>query len=100
MRHQSWWPGRFEYGVACSTPSGAERAVVEDDEATPRGNAEEAGSRAAAVVATTLGIVAVAEAETGGGVKWQTVLQGENRSVMSRSTTMICCQVTMEASDA
>ena len=56
--------------------SGAERAVVEDDEATLRGSAEVAGSRAAAGVATALGDVAVAETETDGGVKWRAVLQG------------------------
>ena len=53
--------------------SGAERAVVE---ATPRGSAEGVESRAAAVVATALRVVAVTEAETDGWVKWRAVLQG------------------------
>ena len=48
---------------------------VEDDKATPRGSSDGAGSRAAAGVATTLGDVAVAEAETDGSVKWWAVLQ-------------------------
>ena len=56
--------------------SGTKRSVVEDDEATPRDSAEEAGSWAAAVIATALGSVAVAEAETDGGVRWWAVLQG------------------------
>ena len=56
--------------------SEAEKAVVEDDEATSRGSAEVAGSRAATGVATALGDVAIAEEETDGGVMWQTVLQG------------------------
>ena len=51
--------------------------VVEDDEATPRGSAEVAGSRAAAGVATVLGGVAVAEVQTDSGVKWWAVLQGK-----------------------
>ena len=59
-----------------SSSSGAERAVVEDDEATSGGSTEVAGSRAAACVATALGGVAVAEAEMDGGVKWQAALQG------------------------
>ena len=40
--------------------------VVEEDEAIPRGSAEGVDSMAAAVVATALGGVAVAEAETDG----------------------------------
>ena len=56
--------------------SRAEKSAVEDDEATSRGSAEVAGSRAAAGVATTLEGVAVAETEVDGGVKWRAVLQG------------------------
>ena len=62
--------------VVKPSSSGAERAVVEDDEVTPIGSAEVAGSRAAADVATTLGGVTVAEAEKDGGVEWRAVLQG------------------------
>ena len=54
--------------VVKPSSSGAERAVVEDDEATPRGSAEAAGSKAAAGISTALGGVAVAEVETDGGV--------------------------------
>ena len=50
--------------VVKPSSSEAERTVVEDDEATPRGSAEVAGSTAAADVATALGDVAVAEAKT------------------------------------
>ena len=53
--------------VVKPSSSGAERVVVEDDEATPRGSAEVAGSRVAAGVATPLKDVAVEEAETDGG---------------------------------
>ena len=56
--------------------SGAKRAVVEDDEATPRGSAQVTGLRAAAGVATALGGVSAAETEVDGGVKWRAVLQG------------------------
>ena len=56
--------------------SRAERALVEDDETTPRDNTEVAGSRAAAGVATALKGVAVAKAEMNGGMKWRAVLQG------------------------
>ena len=66
--------------VVKPSSSGAERAVVEDDEVTPIGSAEVAGSRAAAGVATALGGVAVAEAETDGGVEWRAVLQGRRPS--------------------
>ena len=62
--------------VVKPSSSGAERSVVEDDEVTPRGSAEGVGLRAAAVVATTLRGVAVAEAETDSGAKWRPVLQG------------------------
>ena len=65
MRHQPWWPGRFEFTVV-KPSSGAEIAVVEDEEATPRGSAEGAGSRAAAGVATALGSVAVAKTKADG----------------------------------
>ena len=61
--------------VVKPSSSRAERAVVEDDEATPRGSAEVAGSRAAAGVATALGGVPVAETEADGGVRWRAVLQ-------------------------
>ena len=50
--------------------------MVEDDEVTSRRSAEGADLRAAAGVATALGGVAVAEAETNGRVKRWTVLQG------------------------
>ena len=43
--------------VVKPSSSGAERAVVEDDEATPRGSAEGVDSRAAAGVATTVGFI-------------------------------------------
>ena len=62
--------------VVKPSSSGAERTVVEDDEATPRGSDEGTGSRAATGVATALGGVPVAETETDGGMKWRTVLQG------------------------
>ena len=84
--------------------SGVERAVAENDEATSRGSAEATGSRAVTSVGTALGGVAIAEAETVGGVKRMAVLQGgkpprEALETMSRSTTMTRCQATMEASD-
>ena len=62
--------------VVKPSSSGAERAVVEDDKATPRCSTEGVDSRAAAGVVTVLGGVAVAEIEMDGGVKWQAVLQG------------------------
>ena len=61
--------------------SGAERAVVEDDEATLRGRAEGEGSRIAAGVTIALEGVAVAEAETEDGMKWRPVLQGGKHPV-------------------
>ena len=50
--------------------SEADRSVVEDEQATPRGSAEGDDSRAAAGVVTALGGVAAAEAEADGGMKW------------------------------
>ena len=61
--------------VVKPSSSGAETAVVEDDEATPRGSAEVAGSRTAVGVATPVGGVVAAETEADGGVKWRAVLQ-------------------------
>ena len=55
--------------VVKPSSSGAERAVVEEDETTPNGSAEGADSRAATGVATALGGVAVVETEADGGVK-------------------------------
>ena len=103
MRHQPWWYGRFKYGVACSTPWWSchrQGQVVEDDEATPRGNAEGVGSRTAVGVATALGGVAVGEAE----MEWEPTYKEENHPVkhfetMSRSTTMTYCQGSMETSN-
>ena len=71
-----WVVCRLFDTVVKPSPSGTERAVVEDDEATLRGSAEGVGSRPAAGVATALGGVAVAEAEVDSRVEWRIVSQG------------------------
>ena len=84
--------------VVKPSSSGTERAVVENDKTTPRDSAKVTGSRAAAGVVTTLEGVAAAEAETDGGIKWQTVVQG-GKPLVKHFETMTRCQTTIEAED-